>query len=68
MLASSDLLSSSQCLGADTLMKLLGNYCRNSGVKTAIRVGIVGRNNMESICEHRSPWCIMTRLPECWKE
>jgi nuclear GTP-binding protein len=46
LLASSDLLSCSQCLGADTLMKLLGNYCRNSGVKTAIRVGIVGFPNV----------------------
>jgi len=24
------------------LMKLLGNYCRNKDIKTAIRVGVVG--------------------------
>ena len=41
-LASGDLLSSSACLGADTLLKLLGNYCRNKDIKTAITVGIVG--------------------------
>ena len=41
--ANPDLLGSSQCLGADVLMKLLGNYCRNKDVKTVIRVGVVGR-------------------------
>lgn len=33
----------SNCLGADTLMTLLGNYARNKGIKTAIRVGVVGK-------------------------
>lgn len=41
-LASGDLLATSACLGADTLLKLLGNYCRNKDIKTAITVGIVG--------------------------
>ena len=41
-LASGDLLTSSACVGADTLLKLLGNYCRNKDIKTAITVGIVG--------------------------
>ena len=41
-LASADLLTTSACLGADTLLKLLGNYCRNKDIKTAITVGIVG--------------------------
>lgn len=45
-LASGDLLTSSACVGADTLLKLLGNYCRNKDIKTAITVGIVGM----SIC------------------
>ncbi|CAD5122503.1 DgyrCDS10927 [Dimorphilus gyrociliatus] len=35
----------SVCIGADILMKLLGNYCRKSDVKTAISVGIVGFPN-----------------------
>lgn len=35
----------SKCLGADTLMELLGNYARNKGIKTAIRVGVVGTVN-----------------------
>lgn len=44
--ASEDLLQTSQCLGAETLMKLLGNYCRSLDVKTAIRVGVVGFPNV----------------------
>ncbi|XP_062593565.1 guanine nucleotide-binding protein-like 3 homolog, partial [Saccostrea cucullata] len=43
--ASEDLLKSSHCIGADLLMKLLGNYCRNQNIKTAIRVGVVGLPN-----------------------
>ena len=35
----------SNCLGADIMMKLLGNYCRNEGIKTVIRVGVVGLPN-----------------------
>ncbi|XP_068713404.1 guanine nucleotide-binding protein-like 3 homolog isoform X1 [Montipora foliosa] len=45
-LASVDLLSSSACIGADTLLKLLGNYCRNKDIKTTITVGIVGFPNV----------------------
>ncbi|XP_030050140.1 guanine nucleotide-binding protein-like 3-like protein isoform X2 [Microcaecilia unicolor] len=44
--ASAELLSSSTCLGADCLMKLLGNYCRNQDIKTAITVGVVGFPNV----------------------
>ncbi|XP_061175833.1 guanine nucleotide-binding protein-like 3 homolog [Saccostrea echinata] len=43
--ANEDLLKSSHCIGADLLMKLLGNYCRNQNIKTAIRVGVVGLPN-----------------------
>lgn len=42
--ATSELLSSSACVGADCLMRLLGNYCRNQDIKTAITVGVVGKN------------------------
>lgn len=35
-------IKTSMCLGADTLLTLLGNYSRNKGLKTAIRVGVVG--------------------------
>lgn len=35
----------STCIGADLLMSLLGNYCRNKDIKTSIRVGIVGLPN-----------------------
>ncbi|KHJ98807.1 hypothetical protein OESDEN_01213 [Oesophagostomum dentatum] len=38
--------SSSKCIGADLVMKLLGNYCRNKDIKTSIRVGIVGFPNV----------------------
>uniref|UniRef100_V9KKD1 Guanine nucleotide-binding protein-like 3 (Nucleolar)-like protein n=1 Tax=Callorhinchus milii TaxID=7868 RepID=V9KKD1_CALMI len=44
--ASSDLLRSGACVGADSLMKLLGNYCRNQGITTAITVGVVGFPNV----------------------
>ena len=32
--------------GGATLLKLLGNYCRNKNLKTAIRVGVVGFPNV----------------------
>ncbi|KAM7006168.1 LOW QUALITY PROTEIN: guanine nucleotide-binding protein-like 3-like protein [Tautogolabrus adspersus] len=44
--ATTELLSSSACIGADCLMKLLGNYCRNLDIKTAITVGVVGFPNV----------------------
>ncbi|XP_077458231.1 guanine nucleotide-binding protein-like 3-like protein [Stigmatopora argus] len=44
--ASTELLSTSACIGADCLMKLLGNYCRNLDIKTAITVGVVGFPNV----------------------
>lgn len=37
---------SSKCIGADLLMKLFGNYCRNKDIKTSIRVGVVGFPNV----------------------
>jgi nuclear GTP-binding protein len=39
-------LSSSECLGADTLVQLLKNYCRSLNIKTSIRVGVVGYPNV----------------------
>jgi len=39
-------LTTSKCVGADTLLSLLGNYCRNKDIKTAIRVGVVGLPNV----------------------
>ncbi|KAL3268919.1 hypothetical protein HHI36_008006 [Cryptolaemus montrouzieri] len=39
-------MQGSACVGAELLMSLLGNYCRNKGIKTAIRVGIVGFPNV----------------------
>jgi len=39
-------LNTSKCVGADTLMALLGNYCRNRDIKTSIRVGVVGMPNV----------------------
>lgn len=38
--------SSGASLGADTLLQLLKNYARNSGLKTAVTVGIVGLPNV----------------------
>lgn len=31
-----------KCIGANLVMKLLGNYCRNADIKTSICVGIIG--------------------------
>lgn len=47
--ASPELLSTSACVGADCLMKLLGNYCRNLDIKTAITVGVVGKEHVPTL-------------------
>ncbi|XP_063150232.1 guanine nucleotide-binding protein-like 3-like protein [Candoia aspera] len=44
--ASSDLLGSGACVGADCLMKVLANYCRNQDVRTTVTVGVVGFPNV----------------------
>ncbi|KAG0207219.1 Guanine nucleotide-binding protein-like 3 [Mortierella sp. GBA30] len=44
--ATDDMLTSSECLGADQLVKLLKNYCRNANIKTAITVGVIGYPNV----------------------
>lgn len=40
------ILQGSNCVGAELLMSMLANYCRNKGIKTSIRVGIVGIPNV----------------------
>ena len=35
-------LQGSKCFGAELVMSLLANYCRNKGIKTSITVGVVG--------------------------
>lgn len=40
------ILQGSPCVGAELLMSMLANYCRNKGIKTSIRVGIVGLPNV----------------------
>ncbi|CEG64123.1 hypothetical protein RMATCC62417_01157 [Rhizopus microsporus] len=44
--ASESLLNTSECLGADDLIRLLKNYCRNLNLKTSITVGIIGYPNV----------------------
>ncbi|XP_066994987.2 guanine nucleotide-binding protein-like 3 homolog [Anabrus simplex] len=39
-------MKNSTCVGAELLMSLLGNYCRNKDIKTCISVGIVGLPNV----------------------
>lgn len=39
-------IQGSNCIGAELLMSLLANYCRNKGIKTSIRVGVVGLPNV----------------------
>ncbi|KAL0280595.1 UNVERIFIED_CONTAM: hypothetical protein PYX00_001844 [Menopon gallinae] len=41
-----DVGSNSVCIGAEGLTSLLANYCRNKGIKTSIRVGVVGLPNV----------------------
>lgn len=42
-----NMIQSGTCFGAELLLSLLANYCRNSGsVKTSIRVGVVGLPNV----------------------
>lgn len=43
---SESLQSSSRCVGASYLMKVLGNYCRNEKIQTFIKVGVVGLPNV----------------------
>lgn len=43
--AGAELLGGSECLGGDTLLKLLKNYCRSADLKTSITVGIIGYPN-----------------------
>ncbi|XP_037074014.1 guanine nucleotide-binding protein-like 3 homolog [Pollicipes pollicipes] len=50
------LLQSQRCLGAATLMKLLGNYCRNRGISTSIAVGVVGLPNVGKSQRHPTDW------------
>lgn len=41
------MIQSGTCFGAELLLSLLANYCRNVGnVKTSIRVGVVGLPNV----------------------
>ncbi|KAL7842965.1 hypothetical protein AOLI_G00244770 [Acnodon oligacanthus] len=44
--ATPELLGSSACVGAECLMKLLGNYCRSQDIRTTITVGVVGFPNV----------------------
>lgn len=44
--ASESALSTSECVGAEALVGLLKNYSRNSGLKTTIRVGVIGYPNV----------------------
>jgi len=40
--ATQNLLTSSQCLGADILVKLLNSFTRLNDIKQTITVGIIG--------------------------
>lgn len=39
-------MQGSVCIGAELVMSMLGNYCRSKGIKTSIRVGVVGIPNV----------------------
>ncbi|KAE9555061.1 hypothetical protein FO519_001722 [Halicephalobus sp. NKZ332] len=36
----------SKCVGAELVMSVLANYCRNKDIKTSVRVGVVGYPNV----------------------
>ncbi|KAK0395492.1 hypothetical protein QR680_001305 [Steinernema hermaphroditum] len=36
----------SKCIGANLVMSLLANYCRNKDIKTSVRVGVIGYPNV----------------------
>ncbi|TMS35210.1 hypothetical protein L596_002659 [Steinernema carpocapsae] len=36
----------SKCIGANLVMGLLANYCRNKDIKTSVRVGVIGYPNV----------------------
>lgn len=44
--SSKDVSSISSCLGAQQLIQLLKNYCRNKDIKTSITVGVIGYPNV----------------------
>ena len=48
-LVEDNLMQSSVCLGADTLVKLLNNYTRVNDVKQTITVGIIGKARIKLI-------------------
>ncbi|RUS22177.1 P-loop containing nucleoside triphosphate hydrolase protein [Endogone sp. FLAS-F59071] len=45
-IAPDDILNSSECLGADSLIHLLKNYSRSQNLKTSITVGVIGYPNV----------------------
>ncbi|XP_055678353.1 guanine nucleotide-binding protein-like 3 homolog [Lutzomyia longipalpis] len=65
-------LQGSVCVGAELLMSMLGNYCRNQGIKTSIRVGVVGIPNVgkSSVINSlkRSRACIVGSTPGITKQ
>ncbi|KAF4529711.1 hypothetical protein B566_EDAN017936, partial [Ephemera danica] len=58
-------LEGSPCVGAELLLSLLGNYCRNKDIKTSIVVGVVG--NAEIVQEHAKEFD-MSELSKLEKE
>lgn len=44
--ATASMLGSSKCMGANVLLKILGNYCKKADTRMAISVGIVGYPNV----------------------
>jgi len=36
----------SKCVGAELVMSMLANYCRNKDIKTSVRVGVIGYPNV----------------------
>ena len=65
-------MSSNVCLGADSVLQLLKNYCRNNGMKVSITVGVIGYPNVgKSLKRSRavgvSSTAGFTRAIQVWK-
>mmetsp|Transcript_19812 Transcript_19812/g.59163 ORF Transcript_19812/g.59163 Transcript_19812/m.59163 type:complete len:505 (+) Transcript_19812:297-1811(+) len=62
----------SGCFGAQSLISLMGNFCRNKGIRTTIRVGVIGYPNVgkSSIINSlkRSKVCGVGAVPGFTKE
>lgn len=54
----------SKCVGAELVMSMLANYCRNKDIKTSVRVGVIGMLFLIIILTSINDF----RISKCWKK